>query len=621
MLQNSVQLGAIESIHAALLYLAGVCDGAGSIDGHGFNKVDAEFGHDLARKVPHLSYRQTIAALKLLTKYQKQLAKVSIDLPTFDRLVDELDAIDDEVFDRPSKVVTLPVKPAKPDIVPADPWLSFPQREGLTEQQKMAYDRVCQWWVGSDRREKPFVLSGQAGTGKSFTASRIVHAIRSITPKARVALCSPTHKATKVLQDFARSNGLNDVHVCTVHSLLHVKPGAVNEFGRRKLEPIGYSREPHFYEFDLVVIDESSMIGDELLKLIDNHATATLFMGDINQLAPVEEEKDGDPSLSPVFGRHPEYQVHLDQVVRYQGEVLRFATELCSDMHRPYPVRVLDAGNLRSLPGEEWEADLLQAFSKTENSTAIKVLAFTNKRVEGLNQKIRSHLNPDITDKYIVGEPLICKEPIMKTPTRQEWRSICEARGYSSNLASTPPSENTIVYGTSEDVVVRSVAESIATVHVKAVGIDRRVSVPCYLLSLENPIGIECDVWAVDIASTECAEMKRVLLDLKTAILEYKGSDDQNTRSEKKRGWKQYYEVLEQLNLVAKGNGFIDRLQYGYASTIHQSQGSTYSKVYADFNNIFAATHAITRNQLRYVAATRTSGELIVLQNLPKSRN
>lgn len=168
-----------------------------------------------------------------------------------------------------------------------------------------------------DRREKPFVLSGQAGTGKTFTVSRIVEAIRSLSLKVRVALCAPTHKAVKVLKDFASAAGLTDIHVTTVHSLLHVKPGQVNEYGRRKLEAIGYSREPRFYEFGLVIIDESSMISQELLDLMEAHQVPTLFQGDKNQLAPVEEEKDGSPSISPVFGRNPEYQVHLDQVVRY----------------------------------------------------------------------------------------------------------------------------------------------------------------------------------------------------------------------------------------------------------------------------------------------------------------
>lgn len=291
-------------------------------------------------------------------------------------------------------------------------------------------------------------------------------------------------------------------------------------------------------------------------------------------------------------------------------------------MQRPWPLRVQTAGNLRSLPSEEWEAAVLQTFSNeaesiATNLDAVKVLAYTNKRVEQLNQKIRSHLHPKVTEKYIEGEPLICKEPVMKIPTASEWKGIKAARGYSSM---TPcPTDPTIVFGTSEDVLVSNVVKSAAIVPIDAIGIKRRVSVPCYLLTLENAIGIQVDVWAVEIESKDCTDMKRLLLDLKAAILNYRGDDDQDTRNQKKVGWRQYFRALEQLNLVAKGNGFIDRLQYGYASTIHQSQGSTYRKVFADFNNVFAAEHALTRNQLRYVAATRTSGELIVLQNPPKS--
>ncbi len=39
-----------QQVVAALQYLAGVCDGARRLDGHGFNKLDAGFGHSLAEQ-------------------------------------------------------------------------------------------------------------------------------------------------------------------------------------------------------------------------------------------------------------------------------------------------------------------------------------------------------------------------------------------------------------------------------------------------------------------------------------------------------------------------------------------------------------------------------------------
>jgi hypothetical protein len=77
-----------EQLVAALQYLAGACDGARALDGQGFNKVDARFGHDLAVQSLRrsLSPSQLRAAFKLLVKYQGQLQEVGLTLPTAEQV-------------------------------------------------------------------------------------------------------------------------------------------------------------------------------------------------------------------------------------------------------------------------------------------------------------------------------------------------------------------------------------------------------------------------------------------------------------------------------------------------------------------------------------------------------
>lgn len=62
----------VAAIHQAIQYLAARCDGAQSEDGHGFNKLDTNFGHSLAA-APRLSDKQARAGQKLVRKYQRQL--------------------------------------------------------------------------------------------------------------------------------------------------------------------------------------------------------------------------------------------------------------------------------------------------------------------------------------------------------------------------------------------------------------------------------------------------------------------------------------------------------------------------------------------------------------------
>jgi SWI/SNF-related matrix-associated actin-dependent regulator of chromatin subfamily A-like protein 1 len=72
--QEAMMIGAeqVEAIHEGLRCLASMCDGARSIDGTGFNKIDTNIGKSLA-KAYSLSAKQAALGKRLLIKYKKQL--------------------------------------------------------------------------------------------------------------------------------------------------------------------------------------------------------------------------------------------------------------------------------------------------------------------------------------------------------------------------------------------------------------------------------------------------------------------------------------------------------------------------------------------------------------------
>jgi hypothetical protein len=53
--------------------LAGMCDGAATLDGCGFNKLDASYGHQLAASSLPLTDREVSVAARWATKYHRQL--------------------------------------------------------------------------------------------------------------------------------------------------------------------------------------------------------------------------------------------------------------------------------------------------------------------------------------------------------------------------------------------------------------------------------------------------------------------------------------------------------------------------------------------------------------------
>lgn len=70
--ENTMSAEQVEAVHTAVKLLAGMCDGAYTLDGAGFNRLDTSFGHSLANQ-SSLSPKQASAAKKMLAKYHRQI--------------------------------------------------------------------------------------------------------------------------------------------------------------------------------------------------------------------------------------------------------------------------------------------------------------------------------------------------------------------------------------------------------------------------------------------------------------------------------------------------------------------------------------------------------------------
>lgn len=78
-----------KQISEAILFLSGHCDGARTNDGAGFSKWDAGFGHDAADRIASGQPVNLAQALRVCTKYRKQLERAGIVLPTPDAVIAE----------------------------------------------------------------------------------------------------------------------------------------------------------------------------------------------------------------------------------------------------------------------------------------------------------------------------------------------------------------------------------------------------------------------------------------------------------------------------------------------------------------------------------------------------
>ena len=204
----------------------------------------------------------------------------------------------------------------------------------LTTHQREQLDIATSARVG--------ILTGSAGTGKSFTVSRYLESL-----SGGFKVCCPTGKAAARLQQ-------EGIPATTIHAMLGPQRNGLDKGGwgffYNKSMPM---------QADLVVVDEAFMVSTDLMSdLLSaiSPGTRILFLGDPNQLPPVGHGR-------PVFDMLDSQVVphgHLSEVHRYAGRIARVANAI-KDGKPWMPSEKLD---LDSLPPENMrhiEASTAQA--------------------------------------------------------------------------------------------------------------------------------------------------------------------------------------------------------------------------------------------------------------------
>ncbi len=260
----------------------------------------------------------------------------------------------------------------------------------LTKDQEKANNLITEWFFNTD--DQVFVLSGYAGTGKTFLIDYVVRESLHLKAGVEAVFVSPTGKAAANLVK-------NGTVAGTVHSLIYVREGEeydVDENGEilQTQELKFFKREQIDEKIRLIVIDEASMINETVLHDLLSFGVKCLFSGDGAQLPPVN-------GSCPLL-ENPHYT--LEEIVRQAADnpIIRVATMAREGKRIPY-------GNYEDKVCVIGKNALSKAQRKRLFLKADQIICGRNKTRNALNAEIRCYMGiPAEALLPTEGEKLIC---------------------------------------------------------------------------------------------------------------------------------------------------------------------------------------------------------------------
>ena len=220
-------------------------------------------------------------------------------------------------------------------------------------------------------------IAGYAGSGKSTLVQYIVQALGC--NEDNTGYIAYTGKAAQVLKSKGCKNAM------TAHKMLYY--ANKDKYGRFIFRP----KERLDQDYKLIVVDEVSMLPEQMWYQLLSHGVYILAMGDPGQLPPVQS------NCAPILSQP---HVFLDEIMRQaqESEIIRLSMHIREGKDfRTFPVA---NKQVRIIPHKYMFADEDLCIQQ-----ASQIICGTNAERNRINQRVRQlqgkGLEPEIGDKII----------------------------------------------------------------------------------------------------------------------------------------------------------------------------------------------------------------------------
>lgn len=354
------------------------------------------------------------------------------------------------------------------------------------EEQKMAFNLFESSGIK--------ILTGGPGTGKSTVIDGLLQYYYQMFPENKVALCAPTGSAAKKLRD------VTGMDAKTVHKLLNVRP-----FGK---EEIQFKDEYDQLEYDLIIVDESSMIDIELFMMLMSGVKSgalLLFVGDEDQLSSVGP---GNVLHDMIDSGYIE-TCQLKQVYRQSGDssIVENSIRMRSgrtDLIQDDSFEILSVANQLEL--ESVALDVIKKVNKGKRSNNIKVYSpVRNSRyitsTFNMNKKLHE-LFGQKDEAFLVfdGTTFTVGDPIVMTSNNYKVGYINGDEGVVTNIISDEVGSETMLVEMSDGTEYELSGRNLADVEL------------AYAITVHKSQGAECDIAILLLPKTPQNMLERSLI-------------------------------------------------------------------------------------------------------------
>lgn len=260
----------------------------------------------------------------------------------------------------------------------------------LSVDQAEVLNAIIHWLNTLD---SPYItLGGYAGTGKTTLISLLRNLIHKQQPEKKVAFASYTGKASQVLkQKLVEHKALFKGDSCgTIHSLMY--SAEVDKDGR----VISWKRSKEL-EYDLLIIDEASMVNSEIWRDLLSYQLPIIAVGDHGQLPPIE---------SSGFNLMNEPILRLEKIHRQaQGNPIIEVATMAREQGQ-IPFKKFSSTVMKVHGNSDDATQIFERMAQSRDQDSLILCSRNRTRIK-LNKHVRA-LREIESESPQVGETLIC---------------------------------------------------------------------------------------------------------------------------------------------------------------------------------------------------------------------